>query len=991
MTNSSSKHPFDLKDYESGAARFDNLMPYKVQSILLISSLYDSYILREDGHLTQLVMSEYAEFNLSNAPSIKRVSAGEDALGLLKTTSFDLVIIFRWLEDIDMAAFTKKARKICPNLPITLLAFHARELELMRSKGHYTAVDKAFIWTGQGNIFLSIIKYIEDKRNAEFDTNLVGVRVIILIEDSVRFYSAYLPLIYTEIMGQTQNLLGEGLNMANRMLRMRARPKILLAENYEDAWELFQKYKRYLLGIVSDVNFWRDGKKDPEAGIEFIRNAKKEIEDIPVLLQSSDPKNSWQAEKVHSGFICKNSMTLLNELSEFIRNNFGFGDFVFRSLAGEELCRAGDFRSMEKCLKNVSEESIEYHARRNHFSNWLMARTEFGLASRLRPKKVSEFDNINDLRRYLIKTFREFRRQRQLGVVTDFTRHHFDDQTEFVRIGAGSLGGKGRGLAFINSLLKRYNVYNFFEGARVSVPTSAIIATDVYDDFIEKNNLLEFALGDRPDAEIVSRFTSAELPRPVLRDLRSFLSVADYPLAVRSSSLLEDSHYQPFAGIFETHMLPNSFASKQGRLVRLATAIKLIFASIFFRESKNYIEATDNRVEEEKMAVILQKVAGVNHAGNFYPTVSGIGRSYNFYSIGNIKPDEGIAYVALGLGKTVVEGENCIYFSPSNPRVLPQFSSTKDYFKNSQTDFFAIDMTNPGVFPAPGGDMGLVKIPVKVAETDGTMNFIGSTYSHENDRIYSGAGRKGVKLVTFDPILKNGIFPLAEIIRFLLSMGASAMNCPVEIEFAANLYPSTANKKNEFHFLQIRPMAVAVEDADFSFKSLDADKVFCKSNQSLSNGRIDSIRDLVFVRRDNFDRAKMPQMADEVGRLNQKFKDSGLQYMLIGPGRWGTADRWLGVPVKWRQISNARVLIEAVYGDFIVTPSFGTHFFQNIISFNIGYLTVDDNRRNSYLDWDWLESLPAAEETEYVRHVRLEKPLDVLIDGRKGRAVALKP
>ena len=986
------KPDFDLKDYESGMARFDNLMPFKVKDILLISSLYDSYILREDGHLTQLVMSEYAEFNLSNAPAIKRVSSGEEALEAMTKSTYDLIIIFRWIEDIDMGAFSAKAKKITPDIPIVLLTFHARELEMIKEKGQIAAVDKAFIWSGQVNIFLAIIKYIEDLKNVEYDTRLVGVRVIIVVEDSVRFYSAYLPLIYSEIMMQTQNLMEEGLNMTNRMLRMRARPKILLADNYEDGWRLFRKYKKYLLGIISDVNFRREGKKDPKAGVRFITEAKKQLEDIPVILQSSDPDNESQAKQVNSGFLCKNSQTLLADLSSFIQNNFGFGDFVFReSPTGEEICRARDFKSMEKCLKNVGEKAIEYHARRNHFSNWLMARTEFDLASRLRPRKVSEFKDINSLRNYLIKTFRDFRREKQLGVVTDFTRQRFDAQSEFVRIGSGSLGGKGRGLAFINALLKRYNVYNFFEGASISVPTTAILGTDIYDEFIEKNNLLEFALADRPDEEIVSSFVSAELPRGVMRDLRAFLNVADYPLAVRSSSLLEDSHYQPFAGIFDTHMLPNNYHSKQGRLIRLAAAIKLIFASIFFRNSKNYIEATGNRVEEEKMAAIIQRVAGENHNGNFYPVISGIGRSYNFYSIGNIKPDEGIAYAALGLGKTVVEGENCIYFSPNNPKVLPQFSSTKDYFKNSQTEFFAVDMTNPAIFPSPGGDMGLVRIPAKIAEEDGTMNFVGSTYSHENDRIYSGTGRKGTKIITFDPILKSKIFPLDEIIKFLLKMGASAMNCPIEIEFAANLYPPSSKRKNEFFFLQIRPMAVEISDPGFSMRSLDTERLLAKSNQSLSNGRIDNIRDIVFVKRDNFDRAMMPKMGEEIGKINDLFRKAKRPYLLIGPGRWGTADRWLGIPVKWRQISEARVLVEAVYGDFVVTPSFGTHFFQNIIAFNIGYLTVDDNRRNSHFDWDWLESLPAADETEYVRHVRLNDPLEVLIDGRKSRAVILKP
>ncbi len=985
------KPDFDLKDYETGLARFDSLMPFKVKDILLVSSLYDSYILREDGHLAQLVMSEYAEFNLSNAPALKRVSTGEEALELLRTFNYDLVIIFRRLEDIELAAFAAQAKKIRPNIPVVLLAFHARELEMLEEKGHHRVIDKAFIWTGQVNIFLAIIKYIEDKINVGFDTSLVGVRVIIVIEDSVRFYSAYLPLIYSEIMTQTQDLMAEGLNLANKMLRMRARPKILLADNYEDGWRLFKKYKKYLLGIISDISFLHEGVRDNQAGIKFAREAKKEVEDLPVLLQSAEEANAELARRNSTAFLNKNSPTLLTDLSLFIQNNFGFGEFVFRRPDGAELCRANDFRSMERCLAQVEEDSIEYHAGRNHFSNWLMARTEFDLANRLRPVKVSEFKSIDALRKYLISTFKDFRREKQLGMVTDFDRRHFDSLTEFVRLGSGSLGGKGRGLAFVNTLLKRYDVYHAFEGVNIAVPPSAILGTDIYDEFVERNNLLEMGLAERTDEEIVLAFKKAELPRGILRDLRAYLNYVDYPVAVRSSSLLEDSHYQPFAGIFETHMLPNRFGSLQGRLVRLATAIKLIYASIFYRNSKNYIEATGNRVEEEKMAVVIQKAVGRERNGYFYPVLSGIARSYNFYSIGNIKPEEGIAYVALGLGKTVVEGENCLYFSPSNSQVTPQFSSARDYLKNSQKDFFAIDMTNPAVFPMPGGESGMARISIQVAEEDGSLAFVGSTYSPENDRIYSGVGRKGVKIVTFDPILKSRLFPLDDIIRFLLNMASRAMNCPIEIEFAGELYPSSEKKRNEFYFLQVRPMAVDIGPAELSMKNIERDRLFCKSGQSLSHGRIDNVQDIIYIRPDNFNRANMPEMAEQVGQYNEFFKENGRQYLLLGPGRWGTADRWLGVPVKWRQISAARVIVEAVYGDFVVTPSFGTHFFQNIISFNIGYLTVDDNQRSSYLDWDWLETLPVVAETDYIRHVRLKKPLEILIDGRKGRAVVLKP
>ncbi|MCP4704084.1 MAG: histidine kinase, partial [candidate division Zixibacteria bacterium] len=906
------KPEIDLKDFEKGSARFDSLMPYKVKDILLVSSLYDMYILREDGQLAYMVLSEYAEFNLSNAPSIKRVGTGEEALEALKENKFDLVIIFRSLSDIDSADFSHKAKKIWPDIPIVLLAFHTRELELMREKGGYLGFDKAFIWSGESQIFLAIIKYIEDKKNVEADTALVGVRVIILVEDSVRFYSSYLPLIYTEIMRQTADLMSESLNTANRLLRMRARPKILLADCYEEALELFKKHKRYLLGLISDIRFPKDGKADSNAGIQLVQELKKEIEDLPILLQSSDDSKAEIAKNYGISFLNKKSPTLLNDLSAFIFHNFGFGEFVFKMPDGTELARANSFRAMEKCFGWVDAKSLIYHANNNHYSNWLLARTEFDLALRIRPRKAAEFDDDEKLRDFLINTFRDFRHEKQLGVVTDFSREHYDNQADFVRIGNGSLGGKGRGLAFVNSLLNRYHFQNDFEGAKISVPSSAVIGTSGFDQFMESNNLTSLALGDSDDKEIADAFINASLPHDLTVDLKAYLKVADYPLAVRSSSLLEDSHYQPFAGIFDTHFLPNSCTSFNGRLERLEAAIKYIYASVFFKNSKNYIEATGNRTEEEKMAIVLQKTVGENHDGYFYPVLSGIARSYNFYSIGRIKPEEGIAYVALGMGRTVVEGENCLFFSPSNPQILPQFSTAQDYLKKSQYDFFAIDMRNPDIFPEPGGEAGQIKLHMTEADEHGVLKYIGSTYSADNDRIYPGVGRKGARIITFDPILKSKIFPLDEILKFLLQLGSSAMNVPVEMEFAAELN-SDPNKRNEFQFLQIRPMAVETTLKDISFDDTKTDNVLCKSEQALSNGRITDIQDIVYVRTDSFDRSETMRIAEEVGDYNEYFKEKDIPYMLIGPGRWGTSDRWLGIPTNWRQISSARVIVEAAY------------------------------------------------------------------------------
>ena len=979
----------DLKDFEQESAKFDSLMPFKVRDILLVSSLYDIYSLREDGQLANLVMSEYAELRLSSAPMITRVDSGSSALEALKTSSFDLIIVFRSLSDIDSLEFNRQAKKLHTDIPIVLLAFHHRELDAMRG-GDAGAFDNVFFWSGESKILLTIIKTIEDKRNVEADTQLIGVRVIILVENSVRFYSSFLPLIYTETMQQTSALLLESINSANRLLRMRARPKILLAQNFEEALALFKKYKKYLLGVISDIRFSKGGKSDNSAGIKLARMIKKEISDLPVLLQSTSDAYVDKAEECNAAFLNKNSPTLLSELGTFINENFGFGDFVFKLPDGSELERAHNFSSMKNIVTGVDIRSLVYHAERNHFSNWIMARTEFDLAARLRPKKVSEFKTPDEMRSYLLKVLDDFLHERQVGVITDFSRDNCDGRAEFLRIGEGSLGGKGRGLAFVNNLINCFPVYTAFPETRISVPRSAVICTGVFDRFMGENNLTEFALGDHTDEEIFKAFTSAKLPKDLVEDLKAYLTIADYPLAVRSSSLLEDSHYQPFAGIYDTYFLPNNHHSLRGRVARLLTAIKLIYASVYCRNSRNYIEATGNRAEEEKMAIIMQEIVGQNRGGHFYPVLSGLARSYNFYSVGRIKPEEGIAYVALGLGKTVMEGENCLFFSPANPQVLPQFSTPQDYLRNTQREYFAVDMNKPNVFPKKGGKDGLVKQKMTESESHGVLKFVGSTYSADNDRIYPGIGRKGTRIVTFDPILKSKIFPLDSILQYLLQLGSRAMNVPVEMEFAVEI-SNEKDKPDEFRFLQIRPMLVDSSFEDISVFEGESEQVFCKSDQALSHGRIDDIRDIVFVKSENFDRANMIHMAEHVADYNQKFKDKSQPYMLLGPGRWGTSDRWLGIPTKWDQISSARVIVEADYGDFVVEPSFGTHFFQNLITFQIGYLTINSQSKNNFLDWDWLNSIKAVSETEYVRHVRLKRPLNILIDGRIGKAVAFKP
>jgi hypothetical protein len=980
----------DLKNYETGLARFDSLMSYRVKDILIISSMYDSFILEEDGQLAQLISGKYIELNLSSAPHIRKCTTGKEALSILSEQHFDLVIVVRRLSDIEMVDFGHQARKIIPDLPIILLAFQEHEMAVVTSNGGQGVIDRTFIWNGDIRILLAIAKHIEDFRNVENDTRNVGVRVIILIEDSVRFYSSYLPLIYAEIVLQTQGLMIDGLNPSHKLLRMRARPKILLAHTFDEGMALFEKYQHYLLGVISDIKYPRQGHLDETAGLKFAHFIKEKLPDLPILLQSSEEANAAMAADSGVSFLNKQSPTLLNDLRSFILNNFGFGNFIFRLPDGTEIGRASDFHSMVECLKTIDERSLLFHGSRNHFSNWLMARTEFDLADTIRPRKVSEFKNGAELRKYLVETFENFRHERQLGVVTDFSRRRFDRQAEFVRIGDGSLGGKGRGLAFINSLLNRYNICDFYDGVSISVPPSAVIGTSVFDEFISKNNLYSYALGNHTDREIARAFAEGIFPAETSRDLEAYLEVVDYPLAVRSSSLLEDSYYQPFAGIYDTHMLPNCYTGKIGRLERLEMAIKYIYASAYFHNARNYIEATGNRIEEEKMAVVIQKAVGSRKGNFFYPTLSGIARSYNFYPLGDIKPEEGVAYLALGLGKTIVEGGNCLYFSPSRPGSLPQFAAPRDFLANSQKDFFAIDMSDPSVYPVPGGESGLVRLGLMQAEADGTISLVGSTYLPDDDRVQDGVSRNGVRVVTFAPILKAKLFPLDAIIRFLLHLGSTAMNCPVEIEFAADL-ATLPKKECHFSFLQIRPMAKDTHFQDISIDDIDRKRIICRSEQSLSNGRILDIYDIIFIKPENFDRTYMPQMAEQVGEFNRNFKSRNKPYLLIGPGRWGTSDRWLGIPVSWDQISSARVIVEAEYGDFVVTPSFGTHFFQNIISSNIGYLTVHAVDKNSFIDWSWLSHQKVSSETDYLRHVTLDNPIEVLIDGRIGRAIIIRP
>jgi len=972
---------------ESGFAGFHNLFPFRVQDVLLVCSLYESFILEEDGLVSDLIFSKYQELNLSHAPHVSRASTAGEALDLIREHRFELVITMTRLGGWDAREFAKAAKELKPDLKVVVLADDPRELAQYSGADHHGDIDQLFLWSGDTKILLAIIKYIEDRMNTEHDTRVGNVRVIILVENSIRFYSSYLPVIYTELMRQTQALMAEGLNPVHKLLRMRARPKILLAETFEEAWDYYTKYRHNVLGIISDIRFPRDGKLDAQAGVEFARRVKAELPHMPVLLQSSNAAYQEVADSLGACFLHKESRRLIQELRDFILNNLGFGDFIFKLSDGSEVARASNLRELTLKLSEVPDESIHFHAGSNHFSNWLMARTEFELAARIRPRKASEFDSAESIRAYLIETFTEFTERTHAGVIADFSRKKFFKAAAFVRLGGGSIGGKARGLAFINALINRMNLRDHYDDVRIAVPNTAAIGTDVFDAFLDKKNLRQLAVQDSEDDVIVEAFLRARLPAGIRRDLYTYLENVRYPLAVRSSSLLEDSHGQPFAGIYKTYMIPNNHLNIDVRLKQLCDAIKLVYASTFTRSAKVYMEATGHYVEEEKMGVVLQEIVGSQYGDHFYPTFSGVARSYNFYTLGKLTPQDGITCVALGLGKMVVEGGEMLMFSPAYPHVLPQFTTTENLLANSQRSFYALYMGRLDKYDPMNADANLLTYDLEVAERDGTLEPIGSVYSAENDVVYDGINRSGPRLVTFAHVLKSNLFPLADILKLLVELGSRGMACPVEIEFAVNM----KTKPMQFGILQIRP---CITDESFEDVTLEDDgrsRLLCYSPQTMGNGFIRGLRDVVFVKPDEFDSVRTRDIAAEIGRINEKLRKDGRSCLLIGPGRWGSADPWLGIPVQWEQISTAHAIVETSLDNFVITPSQGTHFFQNLTSFRVGYLTVNPTAGGGFVDWDWLVGQHAVEERQFIRHIRLQNPVEVKLDGRTGRGAIFKP
>ncbi len=966
---------------------FADLASFKVHEVLFVLSHYDSFILAEDGQLDDRVLSSFLDLNLRILPSVTQVESGEDALARLseRPSRFQLVIASPHLGDMDIAAFTRRLRENGPDTPVTLLGHDTRTLRETLRGHEASGLRKPFVWQGDVGIFLAIVKQVEDRENAPHDTGRRGVPAILLIEDSIRYYSSFLPVIYQAVFAQTRRLLPEGLSLTDKFHRIRRRPKILLCDHYEEAWDLFTSYPDEILGVISDIEYPRGGRNDPEAGERFVGEMRKMRPDIPVLLHSRRPENEALARRVGADFLLKGSPDLLRQIRNLMRERFHFGDFVFRMPDGTEFARAADLDSFQQALAEAPRESLVNHARNNDISHWLRARGELELARRLREVRISDYGPGDHIGRDVARQLGERRRERSRAVVADFSRDGFEPGSALLRIGSGSVGGKARGLAFTNSVLDRSGIAERHPGTLIQVPQAVVLATGVFDQFLEENDLLPFALECESEVELRERFARSRLPVEAALDLERFAARVRYPLAVRSSSLLEDSPYQPFSGVYETLLLPNGASLARDRLAAITRAIQQIYASLFLPGVRHFLASTPYRLEEEKMAVILQRIVGVRHGWRFYPDISGTARSQNFYPIPPLRAGDGIAAVALGLGEHVTTGGPVVRFSPRYPLHPTGFATVEDTARNAQRDFLALDLGQTRA----GGAAPLVTASLRDAEADGVLGLLGSTWSQHDDAVRDGISRPGTRLVTLAPLLKTpDIFPLGEILRELLALGEEACRAPVELEFAASLsVPRGAPR--EFGFVQLRRLQPNREPAGDDTALEEGATVVCRSARVLGHGRIEGLLDIVVVDRRAYDRLRSREVAREVGRLNAELGRAGRPYALIGVGRWGSRDRFLGVPVSWDQVTGAQVIVEAGFRDLVVTPSQGTHFFENLVSNGIGYFTVNPERGDGDLDWDWLAAQPAAHESGPVRHLRLEWPLTVRMQGSRGEGFIL--
>lgn len=966
---------------------YHELMANKVREILLVCSPYDAFILEEDGSLASRIINEYSGLNLSQPPRVTRISSASKALMVIAQKPIDIVLTTPHLDGMDAFSFGLEVKKIKPDLPVILLAHSPRGISPVSDNCDRRGIDKFYIWSGNSDLLLALVKNAEDRLNVEFDTRRAKVRVLLLVEDSPLYQSWFLPLIYKEVVCQTQAVLGEGLNEEHRLLKMRARPKILLAESYDEAIELYEQYKSYIFGIISDTRIPEKGSLKSDAGFRFLQHVREEIFDLPLLMLSSEPQNQAKADRISAEFLDKNSPFLLKEIRDFFQDRLGFGDFVFRTPDGKELDRASSLRELQAKLNHIPDESILYHASRNHFSNWIMGRSEIALASCFRKMTTADFDTVEEIRQYLATGIQAMRRLRQKGVVASFKKETFDTTVmDFVKIGNGSIGGKARGLAFMSVLLQQINIdHPEYKGVTIIIPKTLVVTTTGFEDFINNNGLRHLATGNVSDEEVARLFLKARIPQWLEDDLRAYLAQVDYPLSVRSSSLLEDAQFQPYAGLYETYMIPNNFEDLDKRLDHLVTAVKLVYASTYYEGPRAFARSAPGKPQEEAMAVVIQELAGEAHGDYFYPTLSGVAQSHNFYPVSRMKAEDGIAHIAMGLGKTVVEGGRVLRFCPAFPDILPQFSSVDDILKNSQRFFYALKTRN---YPEKLNflkNSNLDKRDLDDARDELPVKLLAGTYIANEHRIRETANIKGPKILTFARILQHDDLPLATILKDLLALGRKGMGCPVEIEFSLNVGAGEDGRK-EFHFLQMRPMAGGVESFDINISPQDHAGALCRSAQALGNGKYTHVSDILYVDPDTFNAGMTVQIAAEVGRFNSPLVSEERPYLLIGPGRWGSADRWLGIPVQWQNISGVGAMIEIRNKQLNADPSQGSHFFQNITSLGIPYISVNENKAD-FFDWNWVKGLQTSGEGEFVKHVRLPDPIIIKIDGRTGECV----
>ena len=981
-----------IPDYKSLVFKdtsFASLMNKRIYNILLIATKYDAFMLEDDGRVDEQIFNEYTSLNLSYPPRFTHVTTEAEALAELSSREYGLIICMPNMDHSDIFATANEIKRRYPEIPIVVLTPFSKEVSKRVANEDLSAIDYVFSWLGNSELLLAIIKLIEDKMNAPDDTKSVGVQIILLVEDSIRFYSSALPHLYKFVLEQSQEFSKEALNAHQQNLRMRGRPKILLARTYEEAIDIFETYKNNTLGIVSDMSFMHDGRKDQFAGYKFGQYVRRTGLIVPFILESSEDNNSVYAHELNASFIRKNSKSYPQDLRKEIMDNFGFGDFVIiNPQTKKEIMRIKDLKDLQNKVFLIPDDSLVYHLSRNHFSRFFYSRAMFPPAEVLKDVDVSDYSNMDEARQLIFDLIVQYRRMKNSGVVAIYQKDRYDEYSNFARIGDGSLGGKGRGLAFIGTMIKR-NPQLDTDNFSINIPKTVVICTDIFDEFMESNKLYPLALSDIDDEQILKYFLRASLPSRLIEDLMAFFDVVHGPIAVRSSSLLEDSHYQPFAGIYSTYMVPK-IEEKYEMLRVLSDAVKAVYASVFYRDSKAYMTATSNLIDQEKMAVVLQEVIGTKYGNRYYPMISGVTRSLNFYPIGDEKAEDGIVNLALGLGKYIVDGGQTLRFSPRHPHSILQLSTLDFALRETQTQFYALDLNNLTQTFSVDDAFNLLKLTVKDADEDGALRYIVSTFDPMDQVIRDGYYPGGRKIISFVNILQHDVFPLADTIDKILKISQEEMGRAVEIEFAVKTNPDDFHQAT-LYLLQIRPIVDSKEVMDEDLSVVKKEDTILQSTSVLGHGIVNDVTDVIYVKTGAFNSSNNPQIAREIEKMNRQFSDTEKNYVLVGPGRWGSSDPWLGIPVKWPHISNARVIVECGLKDYRIDPSQGTHFFQNLTSFGVGYFTINPFKNDGWFDEAYLDAIPALEETEFLRHVRLDRPMVIKMDGRRSLGVVLKP